>query len=176
MRRARRTTLVAVVLAALAMLAYLVTPADFTLRYAAALAGVWLLFASPLRYLALRRRLSMPMFRRPIPIRFGGHLGRFTLRIREDGRRVEVRAGADVVAEAVATDERDELVVDLDAVKDAEIEALGAAVGAAIEMVAVADDVRWAARHRARVRAIGDPPFRPATGGVLHTIGSRSHS
>jgi hypothetical protein len=175
LERAKRLTLYAVALATLAMVAVLVTPAAFTIRYAAALLGVWLLFASLIRYAALRRRLLMPMFRRPIPIRFSGYLGRFTLRVRGDGRRVEVHAGADIVAEAVATDERDELVVDLEAVDDAEIDALGAAIGAAIEMVAEADEDRSPELSGARVHGAGDARPRAATGGVLRTIGSRSH-
>jgi hypothetical protein len=175
LKRVKRMTLYAVALATLAMVAFLVTPATFTIRYAVGLVGIWLLFAALLRYVALRRRLPMPMFRRQIPIRFGGSLGRFTLRVGGDGRRVEVRAGADVVAEAVATDEQDELVVHLEGVDDAELDALGAAIGAAIEMVAVADEDRWAERTGAPVQRSGDARLRPTSGGVLRTIGSRSH-
>ncbi|MDP9468458.1 MAG: hypothetical protein M3P32_06930 [Chloroflexota bacterium] len=163
LRRAKRRTLYAVALATVAMVTVLVTPATFTIRDAAALLGVWLLFASLIRYAALRRRLLMPMFRRPIPIRFSGNLGRFTLLVRGDGRRVQVRAGADVVAEAVATDERDELVVDLEEVDDAELDALGAAIGAAIEMVAVADQDRSPERRGARVHGGGDARPRATT-------------
>jgi hypothetical protein len=174
LRQAKRVTLYAVALATLFVAAVLVVaPAAATIRYAAALLGVWLLVASLIRYAALHRRLTMPTFRRPIPIRFGGNLGRFTLRARGDGRRVEVRAGAEVVAEAVATDERDELVVDLEAVDDAELDALGAAIGEAIEMVAVADDDRPAERRIAGPRNWGRRP-RATTGGALRTIGSRS--
>jgi hypothetical protein len=173
--RAKRMTLYAVALAGLAMVVFLLTPDTFTIRYAAALAGIWLLFASLIRYAGFRRQLLMPMFRRPIPIRFGASLGRFTLRVRGDGRRVEVHAGADVVAEAIATDEQDELVVDLEAVDDAELDDLGAAIGAAIEMVAVADETRYAEVSRAAAPEPGEPRLRPITGGVLRTIGSRSH-
>jgi len=173
LKRAKRMTLYAVALASLSVVVALVTPAAPAIRFAAALIGLWLLFASLIRYAALRRRLHMPTFRRPIPIRFGGNLGRFTLRARGDGRRVEVRAGAEVVAEAVATDERDELVLDLEAVDDAELEAFGSAIGEAIEMVAVADEDRPAERRIAGPRNWGRRP-RASTGGVLRTIGSRS--
>jgi hypothetical protein len=142
LERARRMTLYAIALASLFVVTLLLLPTASTIRYAAALIGVWLLVASLIRYVALHRRLSMPTFRRPIPIRFAGNLGRFTLRPRGDGRRVEVRAGDEVVAEAIATDEQDELVVDLEAVSDAELDALGAAIGKAIEMAAAADEGR----------------------------------
>lgn len=172
LKRARRTTLGAIALGGLYVVAVLLIPTATTIRYAAVLIGVWLLFASLIRYAALHRRFAMPAFRRPIPIRFSGNLGRFTLRPRGDGRRVEVRAGAEVVAEAIATDERDELVVDLEAVDDAELEALGAAIGEAIEMVAVADEDRPAERRIAGPRNWGRRPRR-ITGGVLRTIGPR---
>jgi hypothetical protein len=60
---------------------------------------------------------------------------------------VEVRAGAEVVAEAIATDDGDELVVDFDAPEDSELEAFGAAIGQAIEMAAAADADRPDERH-----------------------------
>jgi hypothetical protein len=177
LKRAKRMTLYAIALATLSMVAALVIPeasaVGSAVRSAAALIGVWLLFASLTRYAALHRRLRMPTFRRPIPIRFGGNLGRFTLQARGDGRRVEVHAGAEVVAEAVATDERDELVVDLEAVDDAELDAFGSAIGEAIEMVAVADEDRPAERRIAGPRNWGRRPHA-GTGGVLRTIGSRS--
>ena len=91
LKREKRVALSAAALAALAMVAVAVTPDEFTIRYAAALIGVWLLFASLIRYAALQRRLPMPTFRRAIPILFTGNLGRFTLRALGDGRRVEVR-------------------------------------------------------------------------------------
>jgi hypothetical protein len=171
--RLKRVTLCAVALATLSLVAALVIPAGSTIRYAAALIAIWLLVASLIQYMALHRRMSTPTFRRPIPIRFSGNLGRFTLRARGDGRRVEVHAGADVVAEAVATDERDELVVDLEAVDDAELDTLGAAIGQAIEMVAVADEDRPAERRIAGPRNWGRRP-RGTAGSVLRTTGSRS--
>jgi hypothetical protein len=174
LERAKRTALSAVSLATLFVVALLLLPVSPTIRSAAALIGAWLLVASLIRYAGLHRRLSMPTFRRPIPIRFSGNLGRFTLRSRGDGRRVEVRAGGEVVAEAIATDERDELVVDLEAVDDADIDALGAAIGEAIEMVVVADEDRPAERRIAGPRSWGRRP-RQVAGGVLRTIGSRPH-
>ncbi len=171
--RAKRTTLYAVVLATVAMVVVLVSPGPPAIRYAVVLVAIWLLIGSLARYVALRRRLSTPMFRRSIPIRFTGNLGRFTLRTLGDGRRVEVHAGAAVVVEAIATDEQDELVVDLETVDDAELDALGAAIGAAIEMVAVADEAHFV---EIEVQAGYDVPrLTPTFGGVLRTIGSRPH-
>ena len=107
-------------------------------RYAAALLGIWLVFALLIRYVGLRG--ARPLSRgRWIPLRFTGELGRFQLRSRGDGRRVEVRSGVEVVAEAIATDEGDELLVDFEAAEDSELDAFGAAIGQAIEMAAAAD-------------------------------------
>jgi hypothetical protein len=172
--RAKRSTLRAVALATLYIVVVLLMPTAPVIRYAAALVGVWVLFASLIRHAGLHRDLPMQTFRRAIPIRFSGNLGRFTLRSRGDGRRVEVRAGAEVVAEAIATDERDELVVDLETVDDSELDALGAAIGEAIEMVAVADEDRPDERRIAGPRSWGRRA-RANTGRVLRTIGSRSH-
>jgi hypothetical protein len=108
-------------------------------RYAAALPGAWLCFASAIRYLALHAERP-PEAHRSIPLRFSGELGRFELRPRADGRRVEVRAGPEVIAEVVASDEGDELVLNDELVADSELEAFGAALGQAIEMAAVADE------------------------------------
>jgi len=173
LERAKRRTLGALALAALYVAAVLLMASEPMIRNAAVLVGFWLLFASLIRYTSLRRASPMTAFRRSIPIRFSGQLGRFTLQPRGDGRRVEVRAGDEVVAEAIATDEQDELVIDLEAVDDAEIEALGAAIGAAIEMVAVADEDRPSQRRIAGPRSWGRRP-RTVTDGVLQTIGSRS--
>lgn len=171
--RARRTTLCAWVVAVIAIIAALVSPGLPALRLTVVLAGAWLLVGALIRYLALHRTLSMPMFRRSIPIRFGGSLGRFTLRALGDGRRVEVRAGPALVAEAIATDDRDELVVDLEAVDDADLDALGAAIGAAIEMVAIADEGHFIETEAQT--SYGVPRLTPTFGGVLRTIGSRPH-
>ena len=59
--------------------------------------------------------------------------------------------------------------LNLEAVDDAELDAFGAAIGRAIEMVAVADGYRPAEREFEDRRSWG------STGGVLRTIGSRSH-
>ena len=176
LKRARSTTLLAAALATLAVVAFLVTPAPSTVRYAATLIGAWLLFAALIRYAGLKRQLPMPMFRRPIPIRFSGSLGRFTLRALGDGRRVEVRAGADVVAEAVATDEQDELIVDLEAVDDTELDSLGAAIGQAIEMVAVVDEQRQAEQRTVEpqiweYRPRADRPRRPPYDRIAFAVG-----
>jgi hypothetical protein len=171
--RAKRSTLRVVALASLYVAVVLLMPTTPMIRSAAALVGVWVVFASLIRYAGLHRESPTFTFRRPIPIRFSGSRGRFTLRSRGDGRRVEVRAGAEVIAEAIATDERDELVVDLETVDDTELEALGAAIGEAIEMVAVADEDRPAERPIAGPRSWGRRT-RAITGGVLRSIGSRS--
>jgi hypothetical protein len=173
LRGAKRRALFGAMVATLAMATSLVMPLEPTIRYAVGLVGVWLFVAAVARYASARRLLLMPMFRRPIPIRFGGYLGRFTLRVREDGRRVEIHAGTEMVAEAVATDEQDELVVDLETVDDAELDDLGAAIGAAIEMVAVADDQRDARQRGVPSDIPGDLQWHPTSGGVLRTIGPR---
>ena len=109
-------------------------PVSATLRSAIVLLGVLLVLSASVRYLSLgRRRLSGI---RSIPIKFSGHLGRFRVYPRADGRHVEVRVGSRVVVEAIAMPERDELLVDAAAVGDAELEAFGTAIGRAIEMVA----------------------------------------
>jgi hypothetical protein len=117
-------------------------------RSSAALLGVWLCFASVIRYLT-RRAEPSPEALRWIPLRFSGECGRFELRPRGDGRRVEVRAGREVIAEAIATDEQDLLVFNNPIVAESELEAFGTALGQAIEMAAAADedgpDDRWSA-------------------------------
>lgn len=172
--RARRQTLYAAALTTVAVAFIAVTPDELGIGRATALIGAWLLVASLVRYAGIRRRARLPMFRRAIPIRFRGDLGRFTLRAHGDGRHVEVRAGSDVVAEAIATDARDELVVNLESVDDAELDALGAAIGTAIELVAAADEARDVVARDGSAEAAGLPRLHPSTGGVLRTIGSRS--
>jgi hypothetical protein len=93
------------------------------------------------RLFGARRRALRGL--RSIPLRTGG-FGRFSLHARGDGRHVEVRDGPIVVAEAIAADDRDELVVDFDAVADADLDAYGAAVFGAIEIAAAADEERSA--------------------------------
>ena len=150
--RARDATLIAAALAVLCLAAALLLPADPAVRFAAALIGAWLLFAALIRSARFSREAATAIFRRPIPIRFSGQLGRFTLRPRQDGRRVEVRAGGEVVAEAIASDERDELLVDLEGVEDDELDALGVAIGKAIEMAAAADEGREVLQRTAASR------------------------
>jgi hypothetical protein len=123
-------------------------------RSSAALLGVWLCFASVIRYLTLRTKAS-PEAYRWIPLRFSGELGRFELRPRGDGRRVEVRAGPEVIAEAIATDEQDVLVFNNPDVADSELEAFGTALGQAIEMAAAADEDGPDERHVAGPRSWG---------------------
>lgn len=171
---ARRRTLFAAVLAVAAVASVPLTEAAVPVTYAAALIGLWLLVAALVRYVTIRRRQDAPLFRRPIPIRFSGTIGRFRLRVQGDGRRVEVHAGDAVVAQAIATDEQDELVVDLETVDDAELDELGTAIGTAIRLVADADEAREAAARLAPTRTATASGFRPVSGGVLHTIGSRS--
>ena len=109
-----------------------------SVRASVLLLGAWFIIASLIRFIGMRDPTPIRLAR-PVPILFSGRLGRFWLLARGDGRRVEVRAGAEVVAEAIATDERDELVLRLEGVADSELDELGAAIGEAIGMVAVAD-------------------------------------
>ena len=143
--------------AALYVLVMLLSPLQPMQRHAAALLGIWLCIASLIRYLALRTESSREPIRW-IPVRFSGDLGRFELRPRGDGRRVEIRAGSEIVAEAIASDEGDELVLDFEAIGDAELEAFGAAIGQAIEMVAAADEDRPEERQVAGPASWGKAP------------------
>ena len=113
-----------------------------------ALLGVWLSFASLIRYVELRAEPTSPAETfRSVPFRFSGPIGRFRLRPYGDGRRIEVRAGSQVVAEVIAADEGDEIVLNPETVADSELDAFGAALGQAIEMAAAADEDRPAERH-----------------------------
>ena len=136
------------VLSALFVLVIALLPIRPWLLYLAALLGVWLCFASLVRYAALRAERPSPLETpRSIPLRFSGPIGRFRLRPRGDGRRIEVRAGSQVVAEVIAADGGDEIVLDPETVADSELEAFGTAIGRAIEMAAAADEDRLAERH-----------------------------
>ena len=110
-----------------------------TAGYGVLLLGTWLAFGALIRYVA-PYDVAAPKPQRRIPIRFSGGLGRFELRSRGDGRRVEVRTREAVVAELIARDEGDELVVDFSLADDPDVDAFGAAIGLAIEMVAAADE------------------------------------
>jgi hypothetical protein len=65
--------------------------------------------------------------------------------------------------------------VDLEAVDDADLDALGSAIGAAIQLVIAAEADRTPEPRGAVVRRSGEARLRTTTGGVLRTIGSRSH-
>lgn len=169
--RAPRYLLLVAVTASLLVLVALLSPVQPLQRHAAALLGIWLCVASLIRYLALPTELSRES-NGWIPVRFSGDLGRFELRARGDGRRVEVRAGSEVVAEAIASDEGDHLLLDFEAASDSELEAFGAAIGQAIEMVAAADADCPAERRIAGPASWGISP-RPPGGGVLRRIGQR---
>jgi hypothetical protein len=107
--------------------------------YAVLLLGTWLAFAALICCVA-PYDTAPPKPQRRIPIHFSGGLGRFELRSRGDGRRVEVRTGEAVVAELIARDDGDELVVDFSLADDPDVDAFGAAIGLAIELVAAADE------------------------------------
>lgn len=150
--RTPRDALFSAVVGVSFVLVMLLMPIPPTQRASAALLGVWLCFASLVRFLSLHVE-PRGEARRWIPITFSGELGRFELRPRGDGRRVEVRDGPEVVAEAIATDEGDELVLNVPLVAESELEAFGSAVGQAIEMAAAADEDRPAERHVAGPRS-----------------------
>lgn len=117
----------------------LVLPGTHATRYAVLLLGTWLIIGALIRYVAAREVVASQA-QRSIPIRFSGTLGRFRLRPRGDGRRVEVRAGEAVVAELIARDDGDELIVDFSLADEPDVEAFGTAIGLAIEMVVAADE------------------------------------
>jgi hypothetical protein len=136
MSRVPLTTL-AIGVAAVALA--LVLQDDQAGRYAVLLLGTWLVAVALIRYVMAHDRTA-PEPSRGIPVHFSGGLGRFELRSRGDGRRVEVRTGEAVVAKLVARDEGDELVVDFSLADDPDVDAFGAAIGLAIELVAAADE------------------------------------
>lgn len=140
--------IISVLIAVSYIILVLLLPSVPVNRYALALLGLWLFSASLIHYAALRSEPALGRIRW-IPLRFTGDLGRFQLRPRGDGRRVEVRAGSQVVAEAIANADGDQLLVDFDAASDSELEAFGTAIGQAIEMVVAADgDCPDGQRHR----------------------------
>ena len=116
----------------------LVLHGDHAPRWAVILLGIWLVFGALIRHVASRATAALEPLRW-IPIRFSGDLGRFEVRSRGDGRRVEVRTGEAVVAKLIARDEGDELVVDFGLADDPDVDAFGTAIGLAIEIVAAAD-------------------------------------
>jgi len=105
------------------------------------LLATWLCFASVLHQVALwLARWGWFHARAPrIPLRFDGSTGRFSLRRFDSGRKVVVTDGSEVVAEVIAADAGDEVVVyDTEAVTDAELDELGSAIGQAIEITVAA--------------------------------------
>ncbi len=128
--------------------------------------GAWLCLSALVQWRRLRR--APP---RLIPIAFLGTTGPFRLRVRSRGREVTIHRGWRVVAMASAARWRDRLVVHPDGVEDAELEALGVAIGQAIQVVAGDAAVAGAERptharphdaavKRGREDAVGLPPAR----------------
>jgi hypothetical protein len=138
-------------------------PGIHAARFAVVLLGTWLVIGTLIRHVASHRQAA-PEALPPIPIRFSGTLGRFRLRPRGDGRRVEVTSGDAIVAELIARDEGDELIVDFSLADEPDVDAFGAAIGLAIEMVVAADQdgdlERSVAPTRPSTRA-GYRPLRP---------------
>ncbi len=109
-------------------------------RFAMLPLGAWLILAALMRHVALGKEAG-PESVRSVPIHFSGGLGPFDVRSRGDGRHVEVLGpGKTVVAELIATHEQDELIIDFGLAEDPDVDALGSAIGLAIEMVAAADE------------------------------------
>lgn len=136
-------------------------PGIHAARLAVVLLGTWLVIGTLIRHPALHHPAAPPGAKRPIPIRFSGTLGRFQLRPRGDGRRVEVTTGDTIVAELIARDEGDELIVDFSLADEPDAEAFGAAIGLAIEMVAAADQDGAPNRSVAAARPPRKPGYRP---------------
>jgi hypothetical protein len=134
-----RKSVVTLAIGVVAMALGLVLGEDQAERYAVLLLGTGLIAGALVRQLSFHDLGTLEPLRW-IPVRFSGGIGRFELHSRGDGRHVEVRSGTALVAELIATDEGDELVVDFDLAGDPEVDAFGAAIGLAIEMVAAADE------------------------------------
>jgi hypothetical protein len=137
-----RAALIHAALGASVVLAIALLPLRSSGLYAAALLGIWLAFAWLIRYAGLIGHQPASRMLRWIPLRFSGPIGRFGLRPRGDGRHVEVSVGSVIVAQVIARDDGDEIVLEPEAVADSELEAFGAALGQAIEMAAAADEDR----------------------------------
>ena len=125
-------------IAVLGMIAALAAPIEPAPRMVLVLLASWLLVAAILRVRDADPDLQSAK-RRWIPLQFEGDPGRFRMVARGDGRRVQVHDGPHVVAEAIATDIGDELVINSVPVEEADLEAFGAALGQAIDMAAAAD-------------------------------------
>ena len=142
----------------------IVLPGTHAARYAVLLLGTWLVIGTLISF-AASHDMAVSKVQRSIPIRFSGYLGRFSLRRLSDGRRVEVRTGEAVVAELIARDEGDELIIDFSLADDSDVDAFGAAIGLAIEFVVAADQEAHRSPRpieRARLpRKAGYRPLRP---------------
>lgn len=101
------------------------------MEQAGPLLGAWLCVSALIEWSMLRRT-----GRRPIPIAFQGTTGPFRLSVRRRGREVTVQRGMRVVAQASTTMHGDRLVVHPDRVQDDELEALGVAIGKAMQVIA----------------------------------------
>lgn len=142
----RRATAQAVLRAALGVVALFVVTSLETyepqhIALVVLLGAAWLLTSSVVHLVALRLGGWLRSMRRAptIPLRFTGSMGRFVLRRRERGARVEVHAGMEVVAEVVAGESGDEVrVYDIAAVSESELPELGSAIGQAIEITVAA--------------------------------------
>ncbi len=137
-----------------------VLPGTNAARFAVVLLGSWLVFGTLIGH-AASHRMAAPAALRSIPVHFSGTLGRFQLRPGGDGRRVEVRTGDAIVAELIARDEGDELIVDFSLADERDVEAFGAAIGLAIEMVVAADHDVDASRSVAPARPARKAGYRP---------------
>ena len=142
----RRATVQAVLRAALGVVALFVVTSLETyepqhIALVVLLGAAWLLTSSVVHLAALRLGGWLRSVRRAptIPLRFTGSMGRFVLRRLERGARVEVHAGMEVVAEVVAGESGDEvLVYDIAGVAESELPELGSAIGQAIEITVAA--------------------------------------
>lgn len=154
-----RTTALAI--GAIAAAFGIALPGTHVARYAVLLLGTWLVVGTLISY-AASHDMAASKVQRSIPIRFSGYLGRFSLRPLGDGRRVEVRTGEAVVAELIARDEGDELIVDFSLADDPDVDAFGAAIGLAIQIVVAADqDAHRSPRRVALARPPRKAGYRP---------------
>lgn len=164
--RTPKDALLSAIVGAWAVLVVLVlSPEAAAHQHAGLLLGAWLCIGSLVQWWALRGRTQ-----RSIPLAFAGETGRFRLRVRGHGRRVDVHSGLRVVAQASATPKGDSLVVNFDAVIDSELEALGAAIGQAMQLVAAAGNDRPGKRTRRPVPRGGSHDHGPGSGIVRREL------
>lgn len=132
---------------------------------AAGLLGAWLCLGSLITYWSMIVERTTPAETpRWIPLRFSGPTGRFRLRPRGDGRRIEVCASSQVVAEVIAADSGDEIVLGPNPIAECELDEFGTALGRAIEMAVAADGDRPADRRLAGPASWGRPEARSRAG------------